>query len=247
LAAVENEASRAPAAGPSEEAATVHFPKAGLLKVRKPRYDLIVGLHKGGVVNLFDRQSKQLILSDCGYIGRLKNGKVCSSQWTDPDRYIEVGDDHIEVRGQFFGVSRPIMDPYKFLSFRVFSLTLGRFKRPAYWVKSLLVKLLIYKKTPLDLSISRRIELGTDGIEIRDRLVGSLGSRLAELARGDRFTTIHMGSSRYFVPNELSLGPTSSEFESVPIDQLALGVELSREARLDAPSPQTARHASGLS
>lgn len=247
LAAVDNETNRAPAAGPSEEAATVHFPKAGLLKVRKPRYDLIVGLHKGGVVNLFDRQSRRLILSDCGYIGRLENGKVCSSQWTDPDRYVELGDDHVEVRGQFFGVSRPIMDPYKFLSFRVFSLTLGRFKGPAYWVKSLLVKLLIYKKTPLDLSISRRIEFGADGIEIRDRLAGSLGSQLKELARGDRFTTIHMGSSRYFVPNELSLGPTSSEFESVPIGELDRGIELSREARLDSPSTQSTLHATEIS
>jgi len=246
LAAVENEKNRAPAAGPSEEASSVHFPKAGLLKVRKPRYDLIVGLHKGGIVNMFDRQSTKLILSDCGYIGRLRNGKVCSSQWTDPDRHIEIGDHHVEVHGQFFGVSRPIMDPYKFLSFRVFSLTLGRFKRPAYWVKSLLVKLLIYKKTPLDLSFTRRIELGTDGIEIRDRLAGSLGSQLAELARGDRFTTIHMGSSRYFVPNELSLGPTSSEYANVPTDELELGAEFSREVRLDPPSSQTAPSASGL-
>jgi hypothetical protein len=247
LAAVENETNRAPAVGPSEEATTAHFPKAGLLKVRRPRYDLIVGLHKGGVINLFDRQSKQLVLSDCGYIGRLGDGKICSSQWTDPDRFIEVGDDHIEVHGQFFGVSRPVMDPYKFLSFRAFSLTLGRFKGPAYWVKSLLVKVLIYKKTPLDLSFTRRIELGADGIEIRDRLAGSLGTRLAELARGDRFTTIHMGSSRYFVPNELSLGPTSSEFENVPIDHLELGLEVSREARLDSPAAQTARPASRLS
>ena len=31
------------------------------------------------------------------------------------------------------------MDPYRFLGFRVFSLTAGRFKRAAYWLKALLV------------------------------------------------------------------------------------------------------------
>ncbi|MCA8955174.1 MAG: hypothetical protein KDC87_03815, partial [Planctomycetes bacterium] len=70
LAAVRFEGRAKPPAAPDEGAHTWHFPGTGLLKVRRPGYDLFVGLTKGGVVKLFDRERRELVYSHCGYIGR---------------------------------------------------------------------------------------------------------------------------------------------------------------------------------
>ncbi len=232
LGAKANEDKMRPPQGPSEEPGIIHFPKAGLLKVRRPRYDLFVGVHKGGVLKLFDREQGRLVLANSGYIGTLKNGKTFSSQWNDPERKADVTEDGIQLEGKFFQTSRPVMDPWRFMAFRLFSLTFGRMKAAAYWLKSLLVKVLIYKKTEIDVSIAREIKLLDDGIEIHDKLQGSPDD-VVDLSPGDIFTTIHMGSSRYFVPNELVAPPSDDYHQPVPIAELRAGVERLTRVTID--------------
>ncbi len=217
---------------PSIESGVVHFPRAGLLKIRRPRYDLFVNLNKGGVLKLFDREKRRLVFNNCGYIGRLRNGKTFSSQWRDATRKIELSDSEVCVEGYFYQISRPLMSPAKFLAFRVFSLTLGRVKRAAYWIKSLLVKVLIYRKRQLDLHFVRRIILHEDGIEIFDRLQGGLRDEVDRLAPGQVFTTIHMGSSRYFIPNELTNFLREHEEFNLPINPASLKAGVERQHRV---------------
>ncbi len=228
LRAAAREGVRAAAAPPSTEPGVHHFPAAGLLKVRRERYDLYVGLAKGGVVKLFDREAKKLAFGNCGYIGRTRGGEVLSSQYSVPDRKVDVSDDEVRVVGSFYQVSRPVMSPARFLAFRVFSLTFGRMKAAATWLKSLLVKVLIYKKRELDLRFTRRIVLHDDGIELVDHLQGD--QDVAELVCADNFTTIHMGSSRYFVPNELEEF-ADAEFDA-PVEPARLKDGLERRRRV---------------
>lgn len=238
LNAVANADKALPPAGPSSEAGVLHFPKTGLLKVRRPRYDLYVGLMKGGVVKVFDRQSRQLVYSNCGYIGRTRKGKVISSQYAVPDRSVSVDGDEIEVHGRFYQVTRPVMDPWRFMAFRSFSLTLGRVKKAAYWIKSMLVKTLIYKKRELDLQFERAITLHEDGIELKDRLHGGEGLDLESLEPGENFTTIHMGSSRYFIPHELrsTLDPSDPFHAAIPVTSIGAPIERSFRLRLPETS-----------
>ncbi len=231
-AALENGSHTQPALGPATEPETVYFPKAGLVKVRRKRYDLYVGLHKGGVLKLFDRERCRLALSHSGYIGRLKNGKVFSNQWLDAKRKFKLNEEEICLEGSFFQVSRPVMSPARFVGFRLFNLTLGRLKSAAYWLKSLLVKVLIYRKRELDLRFSRRILLHADGIEIHDCLQGGLGDQIEELVPGDVFTTIHMGSSRYFIPNELQGASQNHNEHAAPIDLAQLQAGCKRSIRV---------------
>ena len=219
----------APPEPPPPAPATHHFPEAGLWVARRERYDLIVGLGKGGVVKLFDRAKGRLALSDCGYVGRLARGGVISSQWSEPERAVRFEENAVEVDGRFYQVSRPLMDPPRFLAFRAFTLTLGRLERVALWLKALLVRVLIHRKREVDLSFSRRIELRDGGIVLTDRLSGAAAVDVAELRRGDFFSTIHMGSSRYFLPHEL----TASAGEAVDVGSLRGGAELRRTASLD--------------
>lgn len=206
----------------SEAPGRIHFRQAGLLVERRPRYDLYVSLSKGGVLKLFDRAGKRLVGSDCGWIGRLRRGAVLASQWSDPDRRIDCSADRITVEGTFMQVSRPVMKPWTFLLFRLFMLTVGRFPGVAARVKRLLVSVLIYRKRGSSLRITRTITLLDDGVEIRDRLSGS--EDLVSIERGDFFATIHMGSSRYFVPHELSAAASNSD-ETVHSAELESGVE----------------------
>ena len=95
------------------------------------------------------------------------------------------------------------MTPFKCLRFRVFSLTTGPFSAVATWLKRLLIKVLIYRKSELDLSLRRIILIRDDGVEVTDEIKGAHLARLVSLQHKSIFTTIHMGSSRYFTPNEL--------------------------------------------
>jgi hypothetical protein len=207
--------------GPSPAPGQVHFEDAGILKVRRERYDLYVGLHKGGVAKLFDRRAGKLAYSDSGYIGRC-GGKLVSSQWIDKERRIDIEENEICIEGCFYQVPRPIMQPLTFLGFRIFTLTLGRIPTFAYWLKSILVKALIYRKREIDVTFTRRFRLCDDKVEIED-LIRAGDDTIDELLHSERFATIHMGSSRYFVPNELMDQPYDAN-EAIDLRDLRTGL-----------------------
>src|SRR5262249_11890541 len=68
---------------PSGQSEFVWFPKAGMARVRRGGFDAFVGTAKGGVIKVFDRARRKLVYSDCGYIGRLGNGRLISTQYED--------------------------------------------------------------------------------------------------------------------------------------------------------------------
>lgn len=211
----------------------VCFPEAGLAVVRRPRFELYVSLHKNGVFKLFDREQQRLVWTDCGYAGRLEGGRFVSSQWIDPARPSRVEADEIRTSGAFCAPSQQVMDPLRFLAFRVFSLTLGRVPRIAYWLKALLVRVLIYRKSELDLQLERRIRILDDGIEVSDTLRAGSALRVTELRDDVPHTTIHMGSSRYFVPHELETHPKLDGSDAIDPTRLGAGLTRTRRVRLD--------------
>lgn len=182
-----------------------YFPEAGILKVQTDGIVAFVGTKKGGVIKVFDRSSNELILSDCGLIGRMQSGQVVSNQFFQDELDTEVDGESTTITGGFFTVSRPVMEPFRFIGFRLFSMSVGRFKKISYWLKALLVKFLIYRKVGIALECTRRITWTEEGLQIDDEIWGADLAELETLHQGEAFTTIHMGSSRYFVPNELRL------------------------------------------
>ena len=225
---------RAKPEAPAEQTGMQYFPEAGILKVRSERYDAYVSVTKGGVLKAFDRHQRRLVLNDCGYIGKLKSGGTLSSQWQDKERRIDITEDKVTVEGSFYKIDRPVLKPYSFLGFRAFSLTVGRLPRASYWLKSLLVKVLIYRKRNLNMQFKREISFDPDQIRVKDHINGPIGDRVASLKWMDAFTTVHMGSSRYFVPNELELSNEASEVDpNLDVDQLERGITLERSILLD--------------
>lgn len=68
---------------------TRYWPKARIF-ARKGRdaggreYYALVNLAKGGVVKLFRTDTGESVENDCGFLARLDNGRVVTSQWIDP-------------------------------------------------------------------------------------------------------------------------------------------------------------------
>lgn len=222
--------SRAPRAPAREH--TRWFPQAGLFIRRTPAYTAYVGTAKGGVIQVYDARRDRLALSDCGFVGRTRRGGLVSTQYLDPRRSVEIADDRVVVRGAVAPVSRPVMRPGRFVAFRLFSLTAGRWPPVGRWLKRLLVRVLIHRRQSMRIAFRRTVAFGPDTVHITDEIAGPDGARVDSLSRGDVFTSIHMGSARYFVPGELDSGDTAPA-ETVRGSAIVAGATLTRALRLD--------------
>jgi hypothetical protein len=220
---------------PSSQPGLAWFPEAGMLRIRRDRYDAHVGTAKGGVIKVFDRTTRKLVYSDCGYIGRLRDGALLSSQYMDHRRTVAVEPERVEIEGSFFEVSRPTMSPYRFVAFRLFTLSLARVAGLGRWLKARLVKTLIYRKRELNIRMKRTIQFEERGVSICDQLSGPDGDRVESIQWGELFTTIHMGSSRYFINNELAeaIAPQQEMPEHIDPKELRSGIKLRRAVRFD--------------
>jgi hypothetical protein len=177
------------------------------------------------------------VLSDCGWVGRTFDGSVASTQYHDGDRAVSVEGDRIEVGGFLSRSARPVMSPVRFIAFRTFSTSIGRLAGAGRWLKQQLVRVLIYRRKQLPVTFNRTITFEDNRIVVADRLHGDHEGRLESLRRGAVFTTIHMGSSRYFVLNELDAEPgivvQSDAAWNIDPAALGAGVEVERVLELD--------------
>jgi hypothetical protein len=221
---------------PSSQPGLIWFPEAGIARVRHERYDAYIGVAKGGVIKLFDRSLRKLVYSDCGYIGRLHSGKLFSSQLQDNSRTIHVSPDRIEIEGAFCEISRPTMKPFRFAAFRLFTISFGQLAVLGNWLKRYLVKVLIYRKRALNIRLKRVIGFDETSVSVCDDIIGPDGKRAASLRWGEVFTTIHMGSSRYFIPNELNeafMRNHEAPPNEIDSQQIVAGVKLRRVVTFD--------------
>ena len=92
--------------------------------------------------------------------------------------------------------------------------------------------MLIYRKKRFPASWKRSIEWTDDSVVVKDSLRGD-PSALRRLIWSPVFTTIHMGSSRYFLPNEALELDVQGGSDPVEIDlnSLEKGIELERSVR----------------
>jgi hypothetical protein len=220
---------------PASQLDLAWFPEAGIARIRRESYDAYVGTAKGGVIKIFDRSKRKLVYSDCGYIGQLHNGRIISNHYQDQNRKVEVNPVTIKIESCFSEVPRPTMTPPKFVAFRLFSLLLGRLPVLARWLKGQLVKALIYRRKSLDIYLERSIEFGKNSATVSDTISGPGGKRVNSLVWKDIFTTVHMGSSRYFINNELNeiLAYNPNGTNEISPGQIESGVELRRIIKLD--------------
>ncbi|MEG3637899.1 hypothetical protein [Magnetococcus sp. PR-3] len=197
-----------PAPLPCEQPVHKVFEQAGILIHGTEAYHAVVGLSKGGVIRVYNRQDQALVLSHSGYLAVTEQDKVISNQRLTLPATATHDASGCEVESTFVRVNQRVMTPWLFMAFRIFTLTVGRSKRMAYWVKQQLVRVLINARDASPLTMKRHIIWAPDGVKVVDQLQKTTtSSDLKAMTPCRKFAPIHMGSSRYFEPQELTAVP----------------------------------------
>lgn len=187
------------------------FPKAGLVVHVTNNYQAIFAPSKGGVLKIYDTKSRRLAFSDCGYWSR-NDDRVVSSQSFSLENTVEYGIDGISVKADFVRMNQKTMSPFLFLGFRGFMITIGRQKNLALFIKNLLVKILVKRRETTDIALERKVSFSPSSVTMEDKLSHGNSIKNPVFHLDSKFSTIHMGSARYYQPDELE-PPTLTPFE----------------------------------
>lgn len=179
------------------------FQSAGLVIIGTPSYYAVVGTSNGGILKVFNKKSNSLIYDDCGLLGETSSGQMFSNQTTNLKNPVMLNGNTIETSSKCYKISSQIPSPINYLILRIANLTLMRFRLINEAVKKVLVKLLINKKSPIPLRRIRKIEFQKQSIHITDKIEKTGHIQIKSLVYGNRFSTIHMASARYFTPSQL--------------------------------------------
>jgi len=211
---------------------TRFFPEARIFAAKKPTYYVIANLAKGGVVKAFD-QSGRLVLNDCGMIGRLKNGRVVTSQWIDPDNRVRTGDAGWEVEGRFHAVpSNKLFTPVKFILFRIVLILFCWMPFFSHMLKGRIRKMLILGQRGLPVAFRRSLALDDAGLELRDEIVIKGKAEFVSLSLGDEFFVRYVPQSRYFQSQEL--GIAAEHLSESDLKQLQVSKKFIRARKIRA-------------
>ena len=205
------------------------FRSAGIAITANPAYYAILGISNGGVLKVFNKKSSTLVYDDCGLLGETSDGHKFSSQITSLNNPLKWGNNLYETTSSFNKISSQFPTPFNYLLLRIANLTFMRCRFLNEAVKKMLVKLLINKNVPIPLHRIRKIEFKQNTIHIADKIERTGPIHIKTLTQGNKFSTIHMASARYFTPSQLAprklsmidieaLQKTGSATQSIIID-----------------------------
>ena len=183
------------------------FPEARIYVRKAGSAYLVANMAKGGVLKLFDVDSRRLILNDCGAMGQLDSGRVVTTQWISPTTRVVREGDSCRAEGRFVVVSYTHLTPLRMIMFRAVLLALGWHSGLARWLKGLIRTLAITKSRLAPLAFSREIRLLGERLEIVDSIRAADAGRAAfrRLRLGDESTPRYVPQSRYFQAQELDV------------------------------------------
>lgn len=173
------------------------FKDAGIVVYNGEKNYAVAGISKGGVIKEFDKSTGKKLLDDCGYIGKLKTGKMVSTQNFSRNDYTLNGN-QLQINASFYEIKQSVPDPLNFLFLRFFNFTIGRI----YWIreaiKKIAVKALLTNSKKVKYKLFRKVSFASP-IEVEDQLEPEMSEDKFEyLKHGVKFSTIHMASSKYF-------------------------------------------------
>jgi len=181
------------------------FPKAGLQVHNTKYYQAIFSVSKGGVLKIYDKKLLKLALSDCGYWVQSGLRRKLSSQSFYLKNKFEFSSKSAMVICNFVHVNQKIMNPILFLFFRSFNISIGKIPFLALNLKKLIVKVLVKKRKIIKSQLKREIIYSNNSVLIKDKFIKMDKKMIKNLFIGNKFATIHMGSSRYFQYDENDL------------------------------------------
>jgi hypothetical protein len=151
----------------------------------------------GGVLKVFDKSQLRILWDDGGYIGKLKNGTLVTTQITSSDRPCVVNGDEISLTSNFYRVLHSSPTPLRFILLRLLNVTLMHSLWLGNLVKKGLVRLMISGKHPYAIKLQRKIRFEDSRVIVEDLISKSPRLRIKWLEFGRKFVGIHMASAGY--------------------------------------------------
>lgn len=173
-------------------------------------YYTLINLAKGGVIKHFRLDTGASVENDCGFVAKLEDGKVITSQWISEGNVASGPDEGnasgmVSVRAPAHYVVMKLFNPITMIGFRVFMLAVGWNTRLAYEIKGWIRKLLMTRSGASPVGWKREVSFEDVGFTIRDRIERGGASPFTRLLLGDEFHVRYVPQSRYFQPQELSM------------------------------------------
>jgi len=180
-----------------------NFPEAGLYIRGTDKYYSILGVSNGGVLKIFDKSRRRVLWNDGGYVGKLKNGTLVTTQITSSDRPCVVNEVEISLTSSFYRVLHLSPTPLRFILLRLLNLTLMRSVRLGNVIKKGLVRLMISGKHPCSIKLERKVRFEDKRVIVEDLISKSPRLRIEWLEFGHKFIGIHMASAGYFEKSQV--------------------------------------------
>jgi hypothetical protein len=187
-----------------------YFPQARIFVANESTHYVIANLAKGGVVKVFARLDGQLVLNDCGIMGRLRGGRVVTSQWVDPEYVCQADEQGWQVQGYLHVVpSNKLFTPLKNVIFRTTLVALGWSGRFSHFLKGAIRKSLILGRRSTPIRFKRLLRLEDGQAILVDELCLGDNLHLESLSVGDEFFVRYVPQSRFFQSQELEVSPAT--------------------------------------
>jgi hypothetical protein len=186
---------------PHEYTFNKYFIESGIYIYSNKNYYAICSLAKGGVIKIYSKIN-DLIFSNCGYWIKTESGFYSTHGYSKLIKY-SINKKKVVINTPFKRINQQLMSPIKFILFRLYNLTLCKIPFFSKLLKKILVIALINKKKYYkSLNLHRIINFEFKKIIITDTIDNGPFEQ-SEFKFSD-FTTIHMGSSKYFQNDELN-------------------------------------------
>jgi len=152
-----------------------NFKNANILVTKTKKYYAVISYNKNGIIKIFQLKPKpKLIFSDVGYFGKLKNGKLITTQFINPnpDIKLKLSKDLTEIRlkTRLAFISIPINTPFKFFILRGFNSSLGKIGLFSNLFSNFLKKTKILKTKFSQTLLVRKITIKEDEVVINDNI-----------------------------------------------------------------------------
>ena len=186
---------------PFQNSFTKLYKEAGIFIHSSKNYYLIFGISKGGVIKVYCKKTNKLIYSNSGYVIKSRENHITSQAFIRDNRFY-LGKNKIQIKVPFVKLNQELMNPFRFILFRTYNLLFCRNRYLAKFIKNLIVTKLVTKFKITNSYLTKEIIFSQNKIILIDNIY-YINLKKNNLFCEDFFTTIHMGSSKYFQIDEL--------------------------------------------
>ncbi len=175
--------------------ATISYPESGLYRIGKKDFTIVGCTGKGGSYKVF--KHNELLYSDTGLIGRLKDGTIFCQNNTNSSSGVVDGE-RIHVKGKFYKYTNSRLKKIEMIGLRVLSIIFGYLPGYSNWIRGIMQRVLIYKKKYVGINFERKIDFSGHHPVVTDILYNKKNIEVIELYRSTDCVNMHVVTSSSF-------------------------------------------------